>query len=73
MEPTSKRNQPGGESGIPKEVNLALNVLISAIDGLQIKNDEITVSFRLIGDWKHGSSGHASYVNWIKTKAVKGQ
>ncbi len=25
----------------------------------------------MIGDWKHGSSGHASYVNWIKTKAVK--
>ena len=54
-----------------KEVNLALNVLISAINGLQVKKDEITVSFRLIGDWKHGSSGHTSYVNWIKTRSVK--
>lgn len=51
-----------------KEINLALEAVTNAVNGLK-SNNEITVSFRLIGDWKHGKDGeHTKYVNWFKTK-----
>lgn len=52
-----------------KEINLALEDLTNAINGLK-SNREITVSFRLIGDSNHGKKGeHTGYINWIKTKS----
>lgn len=51
-----------------KEINLALEAVTNAIKGLK-KDNEITVSFRLIGDWQHEADSHSKYVNWIKTKS----
>ena len=56
------------QASTQKEINLALEAVTNAVNGLKSSN-EITVSFRLIGDWKHGKDGeHTKYVNWFKTK-----
>lgn len=52
-----------------KEINLALESLRNAMNGLEEYN-EINVTFRLMGDWKHDDKNeHTGYVNWIKTRS----